>query len=423
MTVFRRYRQSDQRAKVTYTMVKTKLDGSQIKFSGNPLDYNTGSLQGIFDLGPYSHWDRSFKLSPVDIRKGSSQADYVSAVWEGSYAGYKRVAFDGNVGDVPVPAITSGVQPDTPAMEAVMQQAVAKAAEPPVDLALFVGEFDKTAKLLYSPLQQLVRKTGAYQKRYRRELAKHKKTGRRMPGEKPSRKGNLEKRLADLELSYTYGVTPLVYDIQGILQLMEKKVKDRSAQLRVFRASSKSEANTRSAITSSVDAFRFTGEHIINTGTKVSACVFYRIEDLGLPTHGGTMYDVPSYLWERSPYSFIVDWMFKVGQYLRSIQVKPGFFKLGSCVTTTSWETKTRIYNNAYFYFVDPSYRCKSFGASPCITQLKRMQRVLNVLPATTVVANWSFGNIRHTISGASLLIQQAARKAPKPVGGHTYVH
>jgi hypothetical protein len=204
---------------------------------------------------------------------------------------------------------------------------------------------------------------------------------------------------------------------------MENKVKDRSTKLRVFKASSQNESNFTANITSYVDIFRFTGTHYIDSGAKVSACVYYSVTDLGLPTHGGTMYDVPAYLWERLPYSFVVDWTFKVGQYLRSIQYKPGFQWLGSCVTTTLWETRTRLYNGGYFAVVSPGMRCKSFSASPCITQLKRMSRVLDVLPAAQIVANWDFGNIRHTISGASLLIQQASRKMPKQKGQRNYVY
>lgn len=89
----------------------------------------------------------------------------------------------------------------------------------------------------------------------------------------------------------------------------------------------------------------------IVTQMKVNATLYYRRSTNPSYALGLSLSDVPSLVWELTPFSFVVDWVFNIGDWLRSHVADPNCTPLGCCLSFKEVKSWTSVidywrYNN-----------------------------------------------------------------------------
>lgn len=141
-------------------------------------------------------------------------------------------------------------------------------------------------------------------------------------------------------LKYRYGIMPIMYDIQGIIQAVQR---DKSKGIHVARGSNKTSAEHEDSplIWSHGDIDTqyqdsFTDDFTVRAGLVYNAKLF--VEDyLGL-----NLRSIPSAGWELIPFSFVVDWFANVQQYIAALAASGIADEKGGYLVTTRVRTCTR---------------------------------------------------------------------------------
>lgn len=141
---------------------------------------------------------------------------------------------------------------------------------------------------------------------------------------------------ADIWLTFRFGISPLIQDIQALVDKI-KNINDRSGSFRYrVRTSSSEEKKTNVSIGNKH------GFKLANVSRKTDyQLVAYLNHDLDFIDSFGLL-DFPSLVWELIPYSFIVDWFIQIGdklQNMNTVSVLRGTFVL----TTTTYTTVSGI--------------------------------------------------------------------------------
>lgn len=136
---------------------------------------------------------------------------------------------------------------------------------------------------------------------------------------------------AGLWLGYRYGLKPLMDDVDGICEGLQK-------QLGKVRQTSRGEVKISESVST-------------NTATRVYStwdCTYthqiieeYKIRAMSLDEHVASLgynlglsgKDRATLFWEMIPYSFVLDWAVNVGDFIGALVPAFGFTQLGSCVT------------------------------------------------------------------------------------------
>jgi hypothetical protein len=135
----------------------------------------------------------------------------------------------------------------------------------------------------------------------------------------------LDKQLANRWLEYQYGWKPLMSDIYGGLEELSK-----SLETGVYRFQKTSESMTFRSTASGVKSYS-QEPYICYRTTNVSqrARARYRIKYAGLKQLSQIGITNPALLaWELIPYSFVIDWVFPVGDFLSSLDALNGIENL-----------------------------------------------------------------------------------------------
>lgn len=184
-----------------------------------------------------------------------------------------------------------------------------------------LAEYRKTADTIAGAMTRVA---GAYRDlrkgRVRsalRKLAAHPKNGRQVR--------EIPKTAADNWLAFTYGVKPILYDVHGALEVLERTygppldiIKERTAK--TYRHDPSVNLDGSSLL-------------YINRCRGTVACaggVKFRIDNPLLASLSSVGLTNPlSVAWELVPFSFVVDWFIPVGDYLLSIVPPRGVSFLG----------------------------------------------------------------------------------------------
>lgn len=144
------------------------------------------------------------------------------------------------------------------------------------------------------------------------------------------KKSDALRSIAELWLSYRYGIIPLLADIEGVLKGLQKtigKVRKTTRAVGSLKASSV-EVATKT----------FSSYGMVLRATSTDACTirvmsldeFDLSKAFNIGFSGKGLITLP---WELTPYSFVIDWFTNIGDFLGAIVPAVGLTQLGSCMS------------------------------------------------------------------------------------------
>lgn len=192
------------------------------------------------------------------------------------------------------------------------------------EILVMLAELRKTFVTLLNPLNNLDRLLSNLQ-RARRGA---------------SRTLSLINYLASEWLKYRYGIMPILYDIQGIVKALEREV---GKGIRVARGS-------ESLSVERVDPPATWAHGDIDTTyldtytdlVEVRAGLVYSAELKVRDFLGVNLRSIPSAGWELIPFSFVVDWLFNVQQFIAALSSFGLVDEKGGYLVTTRTKTASR---------------------------------------------------------------------------------
>lgn len=185
----------------------------------------------------------------------------------------------------------------------------------------FLGELKETVGMLRHPLAGIAKHTRAYERALRRSPQLLKK-----------RVGIVSDGLTDLYLQWTYGVSPLLGDMESIAEAAKKLVSTdprnipvsvtrRSETLGLYQEPRVKDYYLGAKFVSSCS--KYTKVRVQIKGA-VRADVSHPLQGNALPTLGIRLSEFVPTVWELLPYSFLVDYVTNVGDLLGAKAVAIG---------------------------------------------------------------------------------------------------
>jgi hypothetical protein len=160
---------------------------------------------------------------------------------------------------------------------------------------------------------------------------------------------NLLTDAARLELEFRYGWTPLVYDIVDSLkainaQMLRDELTKREFT-KVFERKEGTSKRTTNVITNSFAGGTWSAEIQAESQTSVRAYARYTVTNpsgLANRMNDFGIFDVPRYLWEVTPLSFVADWFIPIGDWLGAMSPKVGVNVIDSGIVVVTTRKVTR---------------------------------------------------------------------------------
>lgn len=274
------------------------------------------------------------KICPVTISRTTGTASYREFTLPYVYGG--RLQFDHKLIGHLAGAFSDIISPpEVPVLhpEVSINKAMAKLNKPDLDVGLMLGELSETIKMLRHPLSSLY----PLVTKFRQEARKRSRS-------KPST--SFDKILSSSWLEYSYGILPLLSDIQDIRDYFEKKQVVELEPLRRQAASNAQEAEIPPK-SSEVSGwlFKTTLSAKAYSMKRVTTHIYYKYNKWAEAYHQQTAFGVNPFqavdvAWALVPYSFVVDWFIDVGTWLKAIQPHPQIDILGGCTSIKTVQSK-----------------------------------------------------------------------------------
>lgn len=236
----------------------------------------------------------------------------------------------------------------------------AKAKSPKFDGATNLGEAKETLAFLRNPLRGILQLGKSLRKGYRR--------GRGM---------SLVNYLSGQWLEYRYAIMPLVGMASDFLKVIHDKVGDGTVLYAVHSGSKRFDlSEPKVSIVSGPYNFGPTPDELFGTKTvetrvRPGVVCWVRLNEGFGSRWGLRASDIPSTMWELIPYSFMVDWVFGVGDYIRAITPN-GDQRVLSSAASLCIETSTHLQGTALRI-----QGLDGFNLRPCATSAKYTRKVL----------------------------------------------
>lgn len=319
-----------------------------------PLQGKVGvlkSIQSDFKAGPFE--PGLLRLNPVTIKTSK----VVSTV--GRLSGSQLATFfhewEGNLFMNALPWDENTIWPVYP--EALSQWshtgALSKLNEAKFDVLVFMAELRESLVMLRHPLSSLQRFLADKNTRLLlKDLERLKPTISNLKTiSKLKRKVNADllvpmDTISGIWLQLRYGLMPLLYDLEGIIGIIEDKIDDDPKVLRAKRSSKKSfESGTNYGnLVFSNLIIPYAMKYIYTF--KSSSVVYYNLATMSRSAHvirdlNLRVEHIPVVLWELTRLSFVADWFLNVGDFLQSIEPNTAVSILGGC--TSEKTTVSRI--------------------------------------------------------------------------------
>jgi len=269
-----------------------------------------------------------------------------------------------------------------------------------VNLAQAFGERQQTAKLLADTTERLAKAAVAL-KRGRfgdfvtaLELSGHGTKSDRSLRRRWDRAMNSKPndRLANHWLEWKYGWGPLLKDIRDSAELLAKHV---TGYLYHTQAKSSAKAWAESSWESTFNGpDGYVGfpvvpfaKNTLNTFTVSKYQVRYRLDDAAQAILAQTGISNPALLaWELLPFSFVVDWLIPVGEYLEGLTVYDGFTLQGG---TLSQLTKMELFK---VLKTTPIYSLDQYGSRTAYKEFFGSWRCRETLFTRSLISTWPSG-------------------------------
>lgn len=328
--------------------------------------------------------------------EGSVTAYKNSTVKSAEYRGNPALFFDH---EYPPYTLSPLIIDDFLADESLVR-AFAKVQAPDADIGLMLAEIRDTIQMFTNPIQLFAKKWN----KLHHGLSKM--SNRKATSIVTSR-----------WMEYRYGIMPLISDITSLMDLFLKKheimegdlIKKKDQLLLANASSYGSPVWKPLGNTACYGYGRYATiiESRLNSSVHYAATLSFPYAKLGV-----SMLDIPSLLWEITPYSFVFDWFINFGSWLRAIQPKPGLRFLNASVSgTETYKERTEI----IAFSIYPQY-CPWVTGKVFCSYEKRTSRFTRTvgrpLPASPQV-NSKMLNLFRSLDSISMLWQNL----PKPKG------
>lgn len=204
--------------------------------------------------------------------------------------------------------------------------------------------------------------------------------------------------MADAWLAYQYAIKPLIYDIWGASQLLDKGVKKRDTLFKVTRTVSTDVPLSSFLSSDGSPCYNATGK--ATCSAKVQLWGVLQNDILGFAAEVGLLNPL-LIAWELFPYSFVIDWLMPIGNWLESLTAVIGVEFVGGCTTLMTTATITaEAPNPGYGSFVE--------GRRPTVKlSMKAMERKTHAtFPFPLPYLRMPSGSDSQVASALALLLQ-----------------
>lgn len=356
----------------------------------------------------------SFDKSETRQVKGHIDGQFLFG-WSNNPKGGARLRIDGAL--FSVVGSTRFTAPSQNEISAIRTRALNQAKNQKLDFAMAIATRKQTAGMLGQMAGTLAT---AYGQARRRNFAAAAKT---LGIQNNVRQGT--KSVSSGWLQLQFGWRPLMNDIYGAYQTLVSPIPE-EGKLVVVRVSNRD--STATSVDSSYSPWGsgyVTGHYRLDeTHTRdVKASYWYKIDEAGLYSINQTgLIDPMVVAWDLVPFSFVVDWLLPVGNFLRACTADVGLQYLGGSMTyfekSTVKITSTRATTPSV---VQGNYRDNkgscSFGGSA--TNL-RMRRTVESAPSASLYVKNPFSTFT-VVTSLSLLTQRFQSSKPwKDLGRQT---
>lgn len=142
--------------------------------------------------------------------------------------------------------------------------------------------------------------------------------------------------LSEKWMEYRYGIAPLLGEIDTYRKAFEAKCEVDYGPIRKNRAGRTiPDTEQYSAFTTgSALGFYLHGNYYMKGETRMTSTVYSRTTFTRYQNMGIDASSIIPALWELVPYSFVIDWFYDVGTWLRARLPKPGIVPLGELFST-----------------------------------------------------------------------------------------
>lgn len=274
--------------------------------------------------------------------------------------------------------------------------AMMQASNMKMNVAQSMAERAQTANLLVNTVNRLVTfavlaKKGKFSEANKVLRARNKLFQPTERFRKDSAREITARDFPNLWLEYSYGWRPLLSDIHGAAELLADSFARRRPTVCRGKASTRHQINDISTVT--YGDVRITGAQMSEASCKLR----FEVEDATRDLLTRTGIANPALLaWELLPYSFVVDWVYPVGNFLKAAATPQGLNFLGgsvSCVTrvnVSSGYIKTRGYNLAGFRCDEKTVVMERRLLSGFPINLPQVQLDLNLSQVTSALSLFS---------------------------------
>lgn len=374
-----------------------------------------GANKMIQDIASKGFHPGQLSLHPVDIRSTSATCNPESRVvlkYIGPkfYTSYKDIHLTGEIAALSAPRlgnITYPVSATDSMLDLAIQEAYSAMSTPDVSITENLAEAEQVLSLLKSPVRQF------------REAWKylHRRFIKRSIRADPRRYFDF---MSNRWLEARYGIVPLMSDIDGIQQLYENSILFNQAGLK--RAKGGFQVSSDSTVTVSTSwvrdsTFNMKANIWTKTDTRkyvTSGCYFTVLwpESRRLSLHGVNLSQFVYNMWQLVPYSFVLDWVVDVGNWLNVMLPDPSINYLGNYVSVVDETTIHRCLSNFHCSLV-PSYWTPVVTCSPTYTQTtKRLVRSVNRPVPVAPLLNVEIINLKRSLDAISLIWTKVRRRS-----------
>lgn len=289
-----------------------------------------------------------------------------------------------------VPSVISYPALDPNLAAQTLSKAYAKSYEVQAELGVFLGELRETLAMLRNPFQAFLK----FGNSLRRKNSAF--TGF----------GSLN---ADVFLQYKYGILPLINDVNTILALFNKRASKRLKNFHRKRGTGANSTSSKVIKPSGFGICTFDDEIRTTTEWKSYSTVYYEkvINDSllsSLQILGLSPYQIPEILLELVTLSFVIEWFYGIGAWLKLLAPNALAFYLGN---TTSQVTVYKLVVQTCRQTPIAGFSCTL--ATPYRYELEEraLHRIVGSTPPVTPVFKGFDLSIDQTISSLALTWQR----------------
>lgn len=362
-----------------------------------------GKNQLILDNFSKHYHPGDFRLNPVEFRslsgwgtKSSITSPYVYVTRRYRQVGDIALA---TMSPTTIWAFPDPTVEDPRRKDMALQSAFARIVTPDAEVGVMLAEARETLHMFVNPVKTLLKlvngmvNPATLSTRLRSRTSRVEKY-RKTPG-----------YIRDAWLQTRFGILPLIKDITDLQKVFAKGFKqDLNVLRRASGGTSYDESHSMTRTVASCTNFSYEVLDVVDWKTTVTSTMYYNRQIYRNPL-GLSPYDIPSIIYEMIPYSFVVDWSFNFGTWLRLIQPDPGMRYLGNHVSTKRVGTYHRTLLRGYPTGVGNAYAVPVEGQY--MLTKSQMLRKVNATVPTLPVPNFGFESLVHGIDSISLIWQK----------------